>query len=113
MKGLAKDWGWLKSNIVTVLGAVIAVLGAGVFWGYHNRKTRDLSTQIAIKDAHRKVAGFDALRAKLEGESRSNVGAIQGVERARKRVQRQALELEQEIGEMDDDEIEAGFRELY
>ena len=113
MDRLKKAWAWIRKNVVGLLVGTIAILGAGIFWGYHKRKIRNLEDHVAIKEAHRKVAGLDARREVLAEQAEENREAIAEIQEERVELQRQAVAIDQEVAEMSDEEVEAAFRALY
>ena len=113
MKKIKGAWGWFRDNLVVILVGVVAVLGAGIFWGYHNKKIRSLESEVAIKEAHRQVAGLDARREVLEVQAEENAEAIGVVQEQRRHIQRQVAALDHDVSEMSDDEVEEAFRDMY
>lgn len=113
MTTLRKVWAWLKANVAAVVIALAAALGAGIFWAYHRGKVRSLKDQKAIEEAHRKVAALDAERIALEERREENAERIAALREERRAVQEELVGIENEVRDMDDDELERAFRDLY
>lgn len=104
---------WFKKYVKPLAVALVAMLGAGIFWKYHRGKIRSLEDQAAIEKAHRKVAALDARREALAERAAENAEAITAIQSEREAVQREAVALESEVADMSPDELENAFRELY
>ncbi len=113
MDKLKGAWAWIRSNAVAILVAIVAVLGAGIFWGYHNRKIRSLETEVAIKEAHRQVAALDERRHNLAERAKDNAEVIASVQTERYEIQRRVVALDQEVAGMSDAAVEEAFRAMY
>jgi len=110
---LKKAWAWIRANVAAIVVGVVAVLGAGVFWGYHQRKIRSLEAEVAIKEAHRRMAALDARRKALAEQAEANAEEIAEVQKERLEIQREAVALDTEVAGMSDADVEAAFRDLY
>jgi len=106
-------WDWIQEHVVGLVAAVVAVLGAGWAWGYHRRKVRSLKDQIAIKEAHRRVAALDAERVALAERADENRERIAAIESERKAIRDRTAALEHDVETMSDDEVERAFRAMY
>ncbi len=104
---------WLKRNVWAVVVGLVAALGAGLFWAYHNGKVRSLEVQGAVEKAHARVAALDAEREALEEAKDENRERIEAI-----RVESQAIKIEMvanagAVGKMSNAEIEQAFQDLY
>ena len=106
-------WAWIRKNAAALIVALVAAVGAGIFWSYHRGKVRSLKTQVAVEEAHKKVAALDARREVLAEHAAANQEAIQAVQKERREIQREAVALEIEVAGMADLEVLAAFRDLY
>lgn len=104
---------WLASNVWVVVVALVAMLGAGIFWGYHRGKIRSLEDEKAIAEAHAKVSALDAEREALEERRKENAERIVELRKERRMVQAELVAIEDDVAAMDDDELERAFRDLY
>ncbi len=104
---------WLASNVWVVVVALVAMLGAGVFWGYHRGKIRKLEDEKAIAEAHAKVAALDAEREALEERREENADRIAELRKERRILQEDIVSIQGDVAVMDDDELEAAFRDLF
>ncbi len=104
---------WLGANLWAVIVALVAILGAGIFWGYHRGKVRSLEDEKAIAHARERVAALDAEREVLEESREENADRINDIQEERRTVQEELLTVEHDVVNMDDDELEAAFDELY
>lgn len=110
---MSKVIAWLKDNVWAVVVALVAALGAGIFWAYHRGKIRSLEAQRAIEKAHREVARIDGQITELEVRKEENRVHIEELQAARKEVQRRTVELEEDVKGMSDEEVERAFQNLY
>lgn len=108
-----KFLGWLKRNVWAVVVALIAALGAGIFWAYHRGKVRSLEVQAAVEKAHARVAALDAEREALEERREENAARIEALEEEKRTIRAEAVALEEEVKGKTDEEIERAFRDLY
>lgn len=117
MKGFLDKVGaafkWLGQNLWVVITALVAMLGAGIFWSYHRGKVGRLEDEKAIAEAKSRVAAFDAERDALEERREENAGRIAAIREERRSIQAELVGIETEVADMDDDELEAAFRDLY
>ncbi len=104
---------WLASNLWFVVTALVAMLGAGIFWGYHRGKIRKLEDEKAIAEARTKVAALDAEREAIGERREENAERIAEIHEERRLVQEELVSIEGDVAAMDEDELEAAFRDLY
>ena len=104
---------WIKRNVWAVVVALVAALGTGIFWAYHNGKVRSLQVQKAVEKAHSKVAALDAERLALDERKEENLERIKAIEHEKNSIKVELVSLDRDIGEMSDEDIEKAFRDLY
>lgn len=104
---------WLAANVWVVVVALVAALGAGIFWGYHRGEVRKLEDEKAIEAARVKVAALDAERLALEERREENAERIAEIQEERRGVQAEIVGVEDEVEGMTDEDLEGAFRELY
>lgn len=111
--GLKRAGSWLKANVWALVTALVAMLGAGIFWQYHRGRIRSLEDQRVMDKARGEVAALDARRKVLAEQAVENAAAIAEIQETRVELQRQTVAIEQEVSGMSDSEVEAAFRDLY
>jgi hypothetical protein len=104
---------WIKDNILAVLIAVIAMMGAGIFWSYHRGKIRSFEYGIEVQKAFGKIEKINVEIERLEVEKDTNSEMIDELRKRRIEIQREMVSIEQDIIDMSNEEIESAFRRLY
>lgn len=113
MSWLKEAWAWLCRNVWAVVVALVAMLGAGIFWQYRKGKILKLEDQVALEKARRQLAALDARRKELEKQSNGKAVEIEALRVQRMNVKREVVQTVEKVGAMTDAEVESAFQDLY
>lgn len=103
---------WIKANVISILLAIIGILGAGILWRYHKKRVDELKDRADILEAQQNIKSLNDQRKIAETATAKKEELVKAIDKKILENKRKIVEAHEYVETLNDEQVLEEFARL-